>query len=83
MRWSLLLLLIGCVRNFSWSELSSCPAYMDEEQKKSGYVRCTAMCSSYGRDVYEFDSECKCRCMPEGRVTSPNRPAQKPPINQM
>jgi hypothetical protein len=47
-----------------YAEAESCPAAMSEEQRDSGRVRCTAMCSSYARDFASFDDDCKCRCAP-------------------
>lgn len=76
----LVFLLMGCVRNFSFETMEFCPAHMTEEQERSGYIRCRALCSSYGRDVYKFDEECKCRCLPANGARSPSFvPAPKPP----
>jgi hypothetical protein len=77
----LLLSLLGGCTTSSYSEMDQCPAYMDEEQKASGAVRCRAMCSSYGRDFDSFGDDCHCNCV--GKVGSAYRPVTKkkaPPV---
>jgi hypothetical protein len=88
MRSALLVCLLACScvkRYAAYEEASECPMSMTEEQRDSGRVRCIAMCSSYARDFYEFDEECKCRCMPaSGYLPSQKRVQPKqPPMSQM
>lgn len=79
----LLALLNGCATT-SYAEAESCPVSMDEQQQHSGVVRCTALCSSWGRDFEAFGDDCKCYC--RGPVGSSYRPQKKhnlPPTNQL
>jgi len=41
-----------------------CPYPMSEDQLRSGVMQCRALCSSWGRDIDHFRTDCKCVCRP-------------------
>lgn len=78
-------LLSGCISipsNGDMTELPGCPAHLSDEEQRSGFVQCRAMCASYGRDIVEFNHECKCVCTqpvkPKSPLVKPATPGKSP-----
>lgn len=82
---ALVLLTVSCVTipsDGDMTDLPGCPARLSDEEQRSGFVQCRAMCASYGRDIVEFNHECKCVCTqplkPKSPLVKPATPGQSP-----
>lgn len=64
MKYMFVGLLLSCVTTnpYAYEEATECPVAMNQEEHLSGQVRCRAMCSSYGRDMDSYRTDCKCFC---------------------
>lgn len=72
------LLLIGCATtNQGGSAEGECPKRMTELEQRSGWVQCRAECASWGRNIVEFDSECRCICTQPVHQGTPYAPPSK------
>lgn len=54
-----------------------CPSEMTEQQQRSGYYQCRAECASWGRNIVEFDSHCRCICTQPVHPGSPTPDLKK------
>lgn len=73
MRLVLLLALAGCATNrYAYDEAAECPSHMSQEQWESGVVRCRADCASWGRNFYQYLTDCRCVCQPAKQKTWSN-----------